>query len=162
MEIRTIGDGDIARCAEIYNYYIENTTVTFEEAPLSAEEFGGRVARIKKEYPYFVAELDGVVVGYAYLDKYNERSAYRYTADLSVYLDKNRVAKGTGSLLYERIERAAGDMGIRNIVSLVTEENEHSKAFHTRHGFDTVGTLSKVGIKFGRWLDVVLFQKKIL
>ena len=73
MEIRTIGDGDIARCAEIYNYYIENTTVTFEEAPLSAEEFGERVARIKKEYPYFVAELDGVVVGYAYLDKYNER-----------------------------------------------------------------------------------------
>ena len=109
-----------------------------------------------------MAELDGVVVGYAYLDKYNERSAYRYTADLSVYLDKNCVAKGTGSLLYERIERAAGDMGIRNIVSLVTEENEHSKEFHTRHGFDTVGTLSKVGVKFGRWLDVVLFQKKIL
>ena len=109
-----------------------------------------------------MAELDGVVVGYAYLDKYNERSAYRYTADLSVYLDKNCVAKGTGSLLYERVERAAGDMGIRNIVSLVTEENEHSKAFHTRHGFDTVGTLSKVGVKFGRWLDVVLFQKKIL
>ena len=162
MEIRTIGDGDIARCAEIYNYYIENTTVTFEETPLSAEEFGGRVAHIKKDYPYFVAELDGVVVGYAYLDKYNERSAYRYTADLSVYLDKDCVAKGMGSLLYESIERAACDMGIRNIVSLVTEENEPSKAFHARHGFDTVGTLSKVGIKFGRWLDVVLFQKKIL
>lgn len=161
MEIRTITDGDIARCTEIYNYYIENTTFTFEETPLSAEDFGRRVARIKKNYPYLVAVLDGAVVGYAYLDKYNERSAYRYTADLSVYLDKACVAKGTGSLLYESIERAAADMGIRSIVSLVTEENEPSMAFHARHGFDTVGTLSKVGIKLGRWLDVVIFQKKL-
>lgn len=161
MKIRAIADSDIARCAEIYNYYIENTTVTFEEAPLSEKEFGERAARIKKDYPYIVAEQDGVVVGYAYLDKYNERSAYRYTADLSVYLDKSCVAKGTGSRLYESIEAMAADIGIRSIVSLVTGENEPSVVFHKKHGFDRVGILSKVGIKFGRWLDVVLFQKKI-
>ena len=105
MIIRNIKEEDIRRCVEIYNYYIINSTATFEEQPLTEAQFAERVKRISAGYPYLVAEEDGKVVGYAYLDKYNERSAYRYTADLSVYLDKNCVAKGTGSLLYERVER---------------------------------------------------------
>ena len=87
LQIRPIRDSaeDLARCLEIYNYYIENTVITFEETPLSAEAWTDRIRRIRDAYPFLVAEEDGVIVGYAYLDSYNSRSAYRYTADLSIY-----------------------------------------------------------------------------
>lgn len=84
MIIRNIKKEDIRRCVEIYNYYIINSTATFEEQPLTEAQFAERVKRISADYPYLVAEEDGKVVGYAYLDKYNERSAYRFTADLSI------------------------------------------------------------------------------
>ena len=80
MIIRNIKKEDIRRCVEIYNYYIINSTATFEEQPLTEAQFAERVKRISADYPYLVAEEDGKVVGYAYLDKYNERSAYRFTA----------------------------------------------------------------------------------
>lgn len=161
MIVRKIAQADIPRCTEIYNYYIENTTVTFEERPLTEEEFFARVCQISKEYPYFVAEECGEVIGYAYLDKYNERSAYRYTADFSVYLDKSQTAKGTGGLLLAETEKAALDCGIVNILSLITEENFASVAFHRKHGFELTGVLKKVGFKQNKWLDVLFYQKCI-
>lgn len=161
MTIRPIEKRDIARCTEIYNYYIENTTVTFEEIPLSVAEFEARVCRITAEYPYFAAIEDGEVVGYAYLDKYNERSAYRYTADISIYLDKTRVASGTGSLLLAELERAASEKGIVNLLSLITEENAASVAFHEKHGYILTGKMKKVGYKQGKWLDVLFYQKRL-
>ena len=107
MIIRNIKKEDIRRCVEIYNYYIINSTATFEEQPLTEAQFAERVKRISADYPYLVAEEDGKVVGYAYLDKYNERSAYRFTADLSIYLDNSCVSHGVGSRLLAEIEKAA-------------------------------------------------------
>lgn len=161
MIVRKITQADIPHCTEIYNYYIENTTVTFEEKPLTAQEFSARVRQISKDYPYLVAEEDGEVVGYAYLDKYNERSAYRYTADLSIYLDKSRTAKGTGSLLLAEAEKAAAECGIVNILALITEENSASIAFHRKHGYEFTGVLKKVGFKQDKWLDVLFYQKRL-
>lgn len=159
LTVRPIAENDIVRCAEIYNYYIENTTITFEEQPLSVEVFAARVRRIEASYPYLVAEEDGIVVGYAYLDAYNERSAYRYTADLSIYLAHDRLSRGVGGKLLDKIERDGAARGLRNIISIVTEENARSIAFHEKHGFTEVGRMRKVGLKFERWLDVVFYQK---
>ncbi len=161
MTIRDIRGGDIARCLEIYNYYIEKTTVSFEEKPLPLGEFTERVERIARRYPFIVAD-DGVkIVGYAYLDSFHERSAYRYTADLSIYLDKELLAKGTGGLLLDEIERRGKSAGITNIISIITEENARSVSFHSKHGFSLVGRLEKVGVKFGRTLDVLYYQKTL-
>lgn len=159
LQIRPIEDRDIAACLAIYNYYIEHTTITFEEEPLSMAAFSARVRRIRGDYPYLVAEEDGTVVGYAYLDAYNERSAYRYTADLSIYLAHDCLSRGVGSALLTAIERLAEQRGLRNIVSIITEENARSLAFHERHGYREVGRLYKSGLKFGRWLDVAFYQK---
>lgn len=159
LQIRPIEDRDIAACLAIYNYYIEHTTITFEEEPLSMAAFSARVRRIRGGYPYLVAEEDGTVVGYAYLDAYNERSAYRYTADLSIYLAHDCLSRGVGSALLTAIERLAEQQGLRNIVSIITEENVRSLAFHERHGYREVGRLYKSGLKFGRWLDVAFYQK---
>ena len=161
MTVRKLNDGDIVRCLEIYNYYIEETTVSFEETPLTLEKFTERVNRIREEYPFIVAEDGKKVVGYAYLDRFHERSAYRFTADLSIYLDKDLLAKGTGGLLLDEIERRGKDMGITNIISLVTGENVRSAAFHEKHGFRLVGRLEKVGVKFGKILDVFYYQKAL-
>ena len=152
---------DCGACVGIYNYYIENTTVTFEETPLTVEEFEARFLRITEKYPFFVAEEDGKTVGYAYLDTFNPRSAYRKTTDLSIYIDKNVVSKGLGSLLLNKIEKEAEAHGFENIISLVTEENTASVIFHEKHGFKHAGRLEKVGVKFGKELDVLFLQKRL-
>lgn len=150
---------DCGACVEIYNYYIENTTVTFEETPLTVEEFEARFLRITEKYPFFVAEEDGKTVDYAYLDTFNPRSAYRKTTDLSIYPDKNTVSRGLGSLLLDKIEKEAEARGFDNIISSVTEENSASVLFHEKHGFTHAGRLEKVGVKFGKELDVLFLQK---
>lgn len=161
LNIRPVEEKDIERCLEIYNYYIENTTITFEETPLTLSGFSDRIKGITKNYPFLVAEDDGTIVGYAYFDVFNARSAYRHTADLSVYLDKNCLSKGTGSLLYKELEKQAVKYEIKNAVSLITSENERSVAFHKKNGFSFKGELSGVGIKFGRSLSVVFYQKEL-
>lgn len=161
MNIRPVEEKDIERCLEIYNYYIENTTITFEETPLTLSAFSDRIKGITKNYPFLVAEEDKTVVGYAYFDVFNARSAYRHTADLSVYLDKNCLSKGVGSLLYKALENEAVKYGINNIVSLITSENKKSVAFHKRNGFFFKGELTDVGVKFGRALSVLFYQKSI-
>ncbi len=161
MKIRPLKHSDLPRILQIYNYYITDTTVSFEEEPLTLEAFTSRVDSICKNYPFIVAEEDGLVIGYAYLDRFHERSAYRYTADLSIYLDKDRLSKGTGSVLLEKIEELGRQQGITSIISLVTGENTRSIAFHKKHSYREVGIMKNVGIKFNRSLDVCYFQKEL-
>ncbi|HBF15068.1 MAG TPA: GNAT family N-acetyltransferase [Clostridiales bacterium] len=161
MEIRTIRQADLSACLAIYNRYITDTTVTFEETPLTEADWRARVARITERYPYLVACEGDRILGYAYLDAYSERSAYRFTADLSVYLDQAATGKGIGGALLAELERRAAEMGIVNLISIVTGENRVSMAFHEKHGFVQVGRPEKVGFKQGRWLDVVFYQKRL-
>ena len=136
---------DCGACVGIYNYYIEKTTVTFEETPLTTEEFEARFLRITEKYPFFVAEEDGKAVGYAYLDTFNPRSAYRKTTDLSIYLDKNTVSRGLGSLLLDKIEKEAEARGFENIISLVTEETPPAFFFMKNTDSHTQGDLKRSG-----------------
>ena len=161
IQIRSICDADIDTCLQIYNYYIENTTVTFEETPLGADAFRERVHAISAHFPYLVALEDGVVIGYAYLDVFNSRSAYRYTADLSVYLAPSSCAHGTGTKLVDAVLGAGKAQGIRSVISIVTGENRVSARFHEKNGFSLVGTLHHVGYKHNKWLDVMYYQKTL-
>ena len=161
MEIRPIRQEDCSSCLAIYNRYITDTTVTFEETPLSEAMWRARVERIAEHYPYLVACENGKIVGYAYLDAYSERSAYRYTADLSVYLAPDVTGHGIGGALLAEIEVRAAKQGIRHLISLVTGENAVSMRFHERHGFRRVGALEQVGFKQGKWLDVAIYQKDL-
>lgn len=107
MRIRKIGKADIAQCLAIYNYYIKNTCHTFEEEPLGAAQFAERAERIARVYPYYVAAEGDKVLGYGYLDPFNERSAYRITADVSLYVDKEFLCRGIGGELLAALEREA-------------------------------------------------------
>lgn len=161
MTIRIVKNEDVGQILDIYNGYVLTSTATFEETPPDLVSFAARVKRIAGSYPYLVAEEDGKIVGYAYLDKFNERSAYRKTADLSIYLAPDRKGKGLGKTLFAELENAGRKIGVTEIISLVTEENEISRAFHFSCGFREVGTLTDVGEKFGRKLGVTYFQKHI-
>ena len=162
ITVRAAEERDVPACLRIYNYYILNTAVSFEEQPLTAEAFADRLRRISASYPYLVAERAGRVVGYAYLDRYGERSAYRFTADLSVYVDRDCLASGVGAALLERIEALGRAQGLRSIISVITGSNARILAFHQKHGFRQAGRIMDAGYKFGGWLDVEFWQKLLL
>ncbi len=160
--IRTLREEDIPACLRIYNHYIENTCFTLEEEPLLLGAFEERVRRIKSKYPFIVEETSGgEVLGYAYLDLFHERSAYRTTVDLSIYVDKGRLHEGIGKELLLGIEALAKERGFKNLVSIVTSENPNSLDFHLRNGFLLEGTLHGVAFKMGRKIDTYYLRKPL-
>lgn len=162
VTLAPIAPEDIAACTELYNYYIENTCITLEEEPVTPEEFGARAARITKNYPYIVArDGAGKPIGYAYLDVFNARSAYRCTADLSIYVAHSCRGGGVGQKLYTEIERLGRERGIENLISIITSDNEGSLRFHRKNGFTEIGVMPAVAFKFGKYLDVSFFQKHL-
>ena len=162
VTLAPVAPEDIAACTELYNYYIENTCITLEEEPVTPEEFGARAARITKDYPYIVArDGAGEPIGYAYLDVFNARSAYRCTADLSIYVDRAGRGSGVGQKLYAKIEQLGRERGIENLISIITSDNEGSLRFHRKNGFTEIGVMPAVAFKFGKYLDVSFFQKHL-
>ena len=107
IKIRDMEKTDFVQCLNIYNHYIENSVVTFEESALGLYDYKRRIERITAEYPFLVAVQSNKIKGFAYLDKFNERSAYRYTADLSIYVDKDNLGSGIGTLLLAELEKRA-------------------------------------------------------
>ena len=162
MLIADVAKEDIKNCLDIYNYYIQNTVYTLEEAPLTMSEFSARVKKISKNFPYIVAKNErGEAIGYAYLNYFNERSAYRITADLSVYVDKDSRKSGAGTALLTEILSEAKTRGIKNVVSLITADNVASEKFHLKNGFIPCGTLTDVAVKFGVKTGVKFFIKRV-
>ena len=162
VTLAPIAPEEIAACTELYNYYIENTCITLEEEPVTPEEFGARVALIMKDYPYIVARNGaGKPIGFAYLDVFNPRSAYRCTADLSIYVDRACRGSGVGQKLYAEIEQLGRERGIENLISIITSDNEGSLRFHRKNGFTEIGVMPAVAFKFGKYLDVSFFQKHL-
>ncbi len=161
MNISKLNNSDIKDCLDIYNYYILNSSFTLEEEALSYESFFKRVSSISENYPFIVAKEDEQVLGYAYLDVFHERSAYRRSADLSIYVSKDYLGKHIGQLLLDKILLLGKERGLDCIISLVTSENPASIAFHKKNGFALEGTLHKVAYKFNKDIDVLYFVKHI-
>lgn len=147
--------------ADIYNYYVVNTTATFEEKPIKPRDFAKRLKLISARYPVLVLVYDDEPVGYAYLNEFNPRSAYRHTADLSIYIDRSYTSSGFGEKLLDKLIRIAKERGIKRIVSVITEDNEASLCFHEKQGFRNCGTLEGVGEKFGKTFGVSYYLKTI-
>ncbi len=150
-------------CLDIYNYYIENTCYILEEKKLSLSDFTKRVHRIHSHYPFLVYLDDSnYVLGYAYLYVFHERSAYRKTADLSIYVDKDHLHDHIGVILLEEIEKKAKEYSTTNIISIVTSENENSLHFHQKHGFILEGNIHDVAYKLGKSISVYYLRKPIV
>lgn len=163
MKIRKLEKKDIRACLNIYNYYIENTCYTLEINKLSLVDFTNRCLNILEKYPFIVLENDdGIILGYAYLNVFNVRDAYRRTADLSIYVSKDHLHEHVGKLLLDEIEKEAIKCDISNIISIVTSENQNSFNFHYKNGFVLEGTLHDVASKFNKKISVNYFRKPLM
>ena len=156
LKIRSVTPSDAEAIAGIYRYYVEHTTVTFDEEPPAAEAIRKGIERIGKEWPYLVAELDGVVAGYCYVHPWKEKVAYQRTLETTVYIRHGLTSGGIGRRLMERLIAGCRSMGsVHSLIACITAEHEGSRRFHASLGFEEVAMFREVGFKFGRYLDVV-------
>lgn len=168
FEIRKATLNDAEEILNIYSYYVEKTAVSFECETPTLKNFCERIKKISAKYPYLVAECEKKIVGYAYAHEFIPREAYKYSAELTIYLDKNFRRQGLGKKLYSSLEKILKDMGVLNLYACVgsieiEDEflNHDSKNFHEHLGFKIVGKFQKCGYKFNRWYDMIWMEKII-
>jgi phosphinothricin acetyltransferase len=157
--IRSAKPEDAAAIAEIYNHYILNSVISFEEETVSGREMRGRMADVRKMYPWLVYEENGAIAGYAYATPWKNRSAYRHAAETTIYVDKAKLGQGIGTRLYEPLLQTLRDRGDLHVVMAgIALPNDGSVAIHEKLGFVKVGHYREIGRKFGRWIDVGYWQ----
>ncbi len=154
-QIRPVTLEDAGAIVDIYNYFITDTTVTFEVQPLTVEEMAERIREISARFPYFVYEEDGRVLGYCYAHLWKERAAYSKTLETTVYLHKDATHRGIGSMMVNHLVDLCRDEGYHALIACITEGNEASVKMHEKLGFRQVSEYKEVGRKFGEWLGVV-------
>jgi phosphinothricin acetyltransferase len=145
---------DAAPCAAIYGPFVTESAVSFEDRASTPDELGQRIERILKTHPWLVAEHDGLLVGFAYACPHRERSAYRWAADVSVYVAPERHRRGVGRGLYGALLPLLVRQGLHVACAGITLPNEASVAFHESFGFTPVGVYRRIGFKRGAWWDV--------
>jgi L-amino acid N-acyltransferase YncA len=163
IPIRPAEPRDIAAITRIYAHAVEHGTASFELDPPDEAEITRRYHTLRDgRFPFIVAEIDGVVAGYAYAGPYRARPAYRFTVEDSIYIDPAMQRRGVGRALLERLLVEAEKEGFRQMIAVIGDSNQQpSIALHAAAGFRMVGTFEAVGYKFGRWLDSVLMQKAL-
>ena len=169
MKIRTASPRDGAALLKIYGPYVERTAITFEYRVPSVEEFSGRIERTLKQYPYFAAEFEGELVGYAYAGPFHEREAYDWAVETSLYVAWDQRKMGIGRRLHDALETALREQGILNMNACVAcpcgEADEYltwsSLEFHRRLGYRPVGEFRQCGYKFGRWYNMAWLERHI-
>lgn len=159
MSIRAVTAADAASIAAIYNHYVRETVVTFEEQPVPVPEMARRIAEQSSHYPYLVTEADGAVAGYACASSWKRRSAYRHSAESTVYLAPGFTGRGLGRGLYEALLDAMKARGLHCAIGGISLPNPGSIRLHERLGFTPVGRFREVGWKFNRWIDVGYWEK---
>ncbi|HEY0868956.1 MAG TPA: GNAT family N-acetyltransferase [Acidothermaceae bacterium] len=159
--VRDATDRDAQECAAIYALYVTDTAITFEEVPPSPAEMAQRIVTAARAHAWLVLEDDGRVVGYAYGRSFNPRAAYRWTCEVSVYLEHGRRRTGAGRALYEALLARLVQRGFRTAVAAMTLPNDASVGLHASMGFAPVGILRRVGWKHGAWHDVAWVQREL-
>ena len=162
LRLRESRDDDVDAVQRIYAYHVLNGPASFEEVPPAAAEMAARRRDVlRRDLPYYVAEVEGRVVGYAYAGPYRTRPAYRFTLEDSVYVDNDCIGKGVGRALLGSLLQRCTDLGYRQMVAVIGGAQPGSVALHARHGFKHAGLLTGVGFKFGRWLDSLLMTRPL-
>lgn len=156
--IRSIKAEDIKDICNIYNYYIENTKITFEEQLVTEDIMKGRVSDILKNYPWIIFEEEGQILGYAYASRWKSRKAYDFSVESSIYVDTKFGGRGIGSSLYKELIERLTKININAVIGGVALPNEPSVKLHEKLGFIKVAQFPSVGYKFGTWLDVGYWQ----
>jgi len=161
VEIRRARAEDAVAIAAIYAPYVRDTTISFEDDPPDAIAMAEKIATIGARYPWLVAVEDGSVLGYAYASQHRERPVYRWSVDVSVYLDPAAHGRGIGRALYTALFAQLERLGFRGAFAGIALPNDASIGLHKALGFTLVGVYHRVGYKFGAWRDVSWWERPI-
>lgn len=163
--IRSAKEDDMQSIAAIYGYYVKNSPATFEEEAPSVLEITRRWRdATDKELPFLVASCDDKIRGYAYAFPYRTRSGYRFTVEESVYIEEGYHNRGLGKSLLKGLVTQVKDLGYKQIIAVITLRNGHNEdtiasyGLHSACGFEKVGHLKKVGLKFNEPMDTIIMQ----
>lgn len=161
LVVRAAMASDAGRLADIYNHYVRNTAISFEEVPVSAVEMASRIDKVlvQSSLPWLVAEQAGEPLGYAYANRWRERHAYRFSVETSVYVAHDTAARGIGTALYTSLFELLKAAGYHTVLGVVALPNAASVALHEKFGMRQVAHFKEVGYKFGRWHDVGNWQR---
>ena len=152
--IRPATSQDAEEIAALYNYYIDNTIITFEEERVTQAEMGRRIERVTNSHPWLCCEREGRLVGYAYAAPWHSRCAYRLSAETTVYVAADCVGQGLGRQLYSELIEQLRKQKFHCAIGAIALPNDESVALHEKFGFRKVAEFQEVGRKFGKWIDV--------
>lgn len=159
--IRFATTSDSLRVAEIYAPFCTDSVISFEETPPTVAEMERRIALTLEQWPWLVFETDGEIRGYAYAGRHRDRAAYRWSTDVSAYVDPRWHRRGVGRALYTALFERLVELGYYNAFAGITLPNAASVGLHESMGFAPVGVYRSVGFKFGRWHDTGWWQKQL-
>jgi L-amino acid N-acyltransferase YncA len=162
--IRPAKISDIPAITRIYAHAVEHGTASFELTAPDQAEMARRLNDLSgKGFPYLTAEIDHVLVGYAYAGPYRTRPAYRHTVENSVYIAHTVHRSGIGRALLAALIEACEARGFRQMIAVIGDSSKQAASIglHLALGFRHVGILDNVGFKHGRWLDSVLMQREL-
>lgn len=161
FSIREAKIEDASEILAVYRPYILNTTITYEYDVPTVEEFAQRMHKILGIYPYYVCEYKGDIVGYAYASRHQERAAFAWGAEVSIYLKEGIHGKGVAMALYDILIEQLYRQGIYKVYALIDSPNEKSENFHLKRGFKKIGHLPRTAFKLGRWCDLAYYEKEL-
>jgi L-amino acid N-acyltransferase YncA len=161
LQLRRATAGDAERIAEIYNWYVANTVVTFETETVSAHQMAERITDKLALFDWIVGELNQKIVGYAYYGPFRQRAAYFRTVESTVYLSRDSKGKGFGREIYFAAIDSASQKGFRELIGVIALPNPASLALHAKLGFREAGILRRVGYKFGEFHDIAIWQLSV-
>jgi L-amino acid N-acyltransferase YncA len=157
--IRQAVPTDAAAVAYLYNHYVRNTIITFEEEPVATADMAKRIMDTATDLlPWLVLEEDRAIIGYARASKWKPRSAYRFSVETTIYLTPDRQKAGIGTRLYGSLISELKNLKHHTAIGGIALRNSASVALHEKLGFRKVAHFVEVGFKFGRWIDVAYWQ----
>ena len=162
--LRDATRADLPHIREIYNYYVANSTVTFDEDPMTLAEWRQKFDYLSKlGMPFIVAEsASGQILGYALVAPWKQKKAYRFTVENSIYLGAASTGKGLGRVLLAELLERSKRAGLKEVIAVIADQGaEASVKLHSDFGFEEIGRMGKVGFKFERWLGIVMMQKSL-
>ncbi len=164
FSLRDARPEDLPHVREIYNHYVANSTVTFDEDAMTLREWRSKYAYLHKlGMPFIVAESpSGQILGYALVSPWKQKRAYRYTVENSIYLGAASTGKGLGPVLMQELIDRSKAAGLKEMIAVIADKGaEASIKMHENFGFEEIGRMGRVGYKFDRWLGTVLMQKSL-
>lgn len=156
--IRSVETSDASVICAIYNRYVRETVITFEEEPVTPDNMAQRISDVIERLPWLVWEHAGEIVGYAYATPWKARSAYRFSVESTIYLAQAVVKRGIGTQLYQALITELQRRKVHCAMGGIALPNPASIALHEKLGFTKIGHFKEVGWKLGRWVDVGYWQ----